>query len=115
MKKKMLLVAALLLAMPLNGCASGPPKGMAQQTYDLGNRFLDIYESYEKGVLTEDEFYEKYQEVIKEELTFNSEDLTEQISSINVGNDMNSFNLNFLAGKDTSEDIQSLRDHLKGK
>ena len=113
-KRIVIYLSALVLGLTtLNGCKSaGPPKGMAQETYDLGMSFLNMYDSYEKNVLSSDEFYEKYQDVIHKILASSFDDSSNEIHSITIANDVNSFNIHFIGGKDTSDDISKLKKDL---
>ena len=120
MKKLLMAIVALMLALSLAACGGGKPPGMSQTVYDRGQNVVKITEQYLNGDITLDSalvLINKETDVISNARTNNSEDSLVSIYSSSILLTMQLSNLHEeIDYKTTIEDhLQDLKDCLAGR
>ena len=107
MKKIFILLCTIFI---LSGCGkSGPPKDMDSDTYTIGVRALAVCESYEKGVIDKNEYYEKINDLLKQAQAISNDDMNATLRNLDVTNALLNIILDLNANKVPTESVKALR------
>lgn len=112
--KKVFLVA--IMAACLVAC-SGKPKGMDDNTYELGVKALQIMDDYNGAELTEDEAYEKLQAIYDRVhgREYSDDEFSQELQNGLVETAILSYQITMSSNGDLVEKADNLREILNKK
>ena len=116
MKRMFYALLSLSLALSLVACgANRPPHGMAQETYDIGLKALEIFEMYNDRKMSADEAIERLDELSEEIDSLEFEDTLEDIKNGGINVTIMSAETRMRVNETVIDEIKTLKEDLNVK